>query len=93
MKTATIDFNEIKEACHRFSIALDEPWFEFSNEAIWMNWVCSADEIKKILRRKLIDCVDVYIEDDWYALEDVGGDLSWVNEESFIRIRYIIEAI
>lgn len=93
MKTATIDFNEIKEACDRFSLPLDEPWFEFSDEVIWMNWVCSAEEIKKVFRRRLIDCVDVYIEDDWYALEDLAGDRSWVDKEGFTRIRYIMQAV
>lgn len=92
-KTLTIDFSEIKDACDRFSLPLDEPWFEFSNEVIWMNWVYSADEIREIFHRRLIDCVDVYLEDDWHALEDLKEDCSWINEEGFTRIRYIVEAV
>lgn len=96
MKTAkrlTIDFNEIKEACERFSLPLDEPWFEFGNDAIWMNWVCSAEEMRAICYRKLFDCVDVYLEDHWRALEDLKGDGSWINEEGFTQVRYIVEAV
>lgn len=93
MKTATVDFNEIKEACERFCLPLDEPWFEFSNEVIWMNWVCSAEEVKVLSYLGPASCVDVYVEDKWQALEDLGEDCSWVNEDGFTRIRYIVQAV
>jgi hypothetical protein len=93
MTSLTLSYRDIKEACERYRLPIEEPWFEFEDNVIWMHWVCSPEDIEWICRRELDECVYVQLDENWQALEEVDEITILIEDKDFIRTRYIVDAI
>lgn len=93
MKSLTLNHKDIEQACERFRLPIEEPWFELESNVIWMHWVCSPEDIEWICRRELDECVFVRLDGNWQVLEEIDEITALIEDKSLIATRYIVDAI
>lgn len=93
MKAIDIDYQEIKEACRRFKIAIDEPWLRFTEQALWMHWVTKPKDFIDVTNGNH-ECIDVCIDENenWIAAEDLEPNeiLRFEQRMVYLHVRYIL---